>query len=129
MSQAKFTPITSRLLARKGDAAPSAVAAQSSSFWKRAAAPPSAAQPTAGDTRQATLPPEPPRQAKPHRMSVLLSALEYEKLGIAAVKTGVTRHQLVRAALDLHLERLQQEFAGCSCMASGTACNGDCGAS
>lgn len=105
---------------------PSAIAATPSNLWKRTAAASPTAQSAASDTSQAALPPEPPLQAKPHRMSVLLTASEYEKLGIAAVKKGVTRHQLVRTALDLHLARLQQEYAGCACMATGAACNGDC---
>jgi hypothetical protein len=127
VSQAKFTPITSRLLARKGDAVPSAIAVTPSGFWKRAAVPPPCGQASAGEAGQAALPPVPPQTVKPHRMSVLLTASEYEKLGIAAVKKGVTRHQLVRTALDLHLERLQQEYASCACMATGESCNGTCG--
>jgi hypothetical protein len=56
-------------------------------------------------------------------MTVLLTAAEYEKLGIAAVKKGLTRHQIVRTALDLHLERLQHEYAGCACMVTGGPCD------
>jgi len=70
----------------------------------------------------------PPQSGKPHKMTVVLSAGEYEKLGIAAVKTGVTCHQLVRTALDLHLERLRREYSNCSCMAAGGSCDGGCGA-
>jgi hypothetical protein len=127
VSQEKFTPITSRLLARKGDAVPSAVAAKPSSLWKRAAAAPTPGHFAAAGTTQSALPPGPLQIAKPHKMTVLLTASEYEKLGIAAVKKGVTRHQLVRTALDLHLERLRQEYAGCACMTAGDSCNGDCG--
>jgi len=125
VSQTKFTPITSRLLARKGDAVPSMVAAKTSIISRLAerTSPGASASPADGpDAAQ----PGPPDTAKPHRMSVVLSASEYEKLGIAAVKKGVTRHQLVRTALDLHLERLRQEYAGCACM--GGSCDGGCGA-
>ena len=52
-------------------------------------------------------------------MMVTLSAPEFEKLGIAAVKKGVTRHQLLRDALELHLERLKCEFSECGCMIAG----------
>ena len=125
MSQTKFTPITSRLLARKGDAVPSMVAAKTSIISRLAERKAQSASAANGlDSAQ----PGPPGIAKPHRMTVVLSAAEYEKLGIAAVKKGVTRHQLVRTALDLHLERLRQEYAGCACMAAGGSCDGGCGA-
>ena len=129
MSQTKYTPITSSLLARKGDAVPSAVAAKPSLFWSRAVTPPPAPVAAPHDhSRQAVMPPGPPEAAKPHKMVVLLTAVEYEKLGIAAVKKGVTRHQIVRTALDLHLDRLKREYGGCGCMAMGGPCNESCGA-
>ncbi len=114
MSTSPFTPITSNLLARKGDAMPSG--AKPSLFWTR---PPPLA------LRE---PPRPPPPDKPHRMMVTLSAAEFEKLGIAAVKKGLTRHQIVRAALDAHLERLKREYGGCGCMAqpSYSQCGGEC---
>jgi hypothetical protein len=121
VSQTKFTPITSRLLARKGDAVPSMVAGKPSLISRLAERKASAASKvTANDSAQSGPP------AKPHKMTVMLSAGEYEKLGIAAVKKGVTRHQLVRTALDLHLEQLRQEYSSCSCM--GGSCDGGCGA-
>ena len=123
MSQTKFAPITSSLLARKGDAFPSAMAVKPSLFWARDEAPPPIDRPV-----PAIVPPGPPQTAKPHRMLVALTASEFEKLGIAAVKKGVTRHQIVRTALDLHLERLKREYGGCGCMAVGGSCTQDCGA-
>jgi len=128
VSNPRFAPITSSLLARKGDATPSA--AKPSLFWTRAAAPP---PPATEVSRPDSLPPVPPDPAKPHRMMVTLSAGEFEKLGIAAVKKGVTRHQIVRTALDVHLERLKREYGGCGCMAqpSQSQCGGcteGCGA-
>ena len=128
MSQTKFTPITSRLLARKGDAVPSAIAAKAAKFWRRAGAQPPSAPPAAGDANQAALPPDTPHTGKTHKMTVLLTASEYEKLGIAAVKKGVTRHQVVRTALDLHLDSLQQEYARCVCMTAGEPRDEGCGA-
>lgn len=120
MSQLRFTPITSNLLARKGDAVPSAIAPKPSLFWTQGEVPPSvtAEQPRA-DAQPAT---------KPHRMVVTLSAVEFEKLGIAAVKKGVTRHQIVRTALDLHLERLRREFNECGCISAEGPCPKDCAA-
>lgn len=114
MSQPRFTPITSSLLARKGDAVPSASAPKPSLYWTQSEVRPAAAaeqpQLEAGQT---------PPVAKPHRMMVTLSASEFEKLGIAAVKKGVSRHQLLRVALDLYLERLTCEFSECGCMIAG----------
>lgn len=124
MSQIRFTPITSSLLTRKGDAAPSAVAAKPSFIRAN-----SSAMPLTGEqpNRPAETPP-PADIAKPHRMMVTLSASEFEKLGIAAVKKGVTRHQMVRTALDLYLEQLRREFGTCTCMTLDGTCMAGCGA-
>jgi hypothetical protein len=150
MSNPRFSPITSDLLARKGDATPSTLATKPSLFWRRAAAPVAEPlRPAAEPVRPAAEParpapdlrmapdlrrtPEPPPAAappplpdgpRPHKMMVTLSAGDYEKLGIAAVKKGLTRHQLLRVAIDLHLERLKREYGGCGCMALGP---GNCG--
>src|SRR5690348_12046329 len=158
MSQ-RFSPITSDLLARKGEASPSAI--KPSLFWRR---PPLAdaprpqpsrdlrAQETTRDLRLAVaepvrdlrtvapepelhpheidpmpadvVPPMPPEGPRPHKMMVTLSHADYEKLGIAAVKKGVTRQQMLRVAVDLHIERLKREYGGCGCMAMGA---GNCG--
>ncbi|MEI9996680.1 MAG: hypothetical protein WDM91_18930 [Rhizomicrobium sp.] len=111
MSSQRFAPITSALFARKGDATPSAVQAKPSLLWTR--------EPPLAD---------PPPAGKPHRMMVTLSPADFEKLGIAAVKKGVTRHQILHVALDAHLERLKREYGGCGCMALGGGCTEDCGA-
>jgi hypothetical protein len=128
VSQTRFTPITSHLLARKGDAVPSAVPQaeepQSSLFWARADS--QDPTPQMARPKQAVNPPRPPEPGKPHKMVVTLSAMEFEKLGIAAVKKGVTRHQVVRTALDLHLDRLKREYGGCGCMAMGGTCTEGC---
>ncbi|MEI9990977.1 MAG: hypothetical protein WDM86_13150 [Rhizomicrobium sp.] len=116
MSSQRFAPLTSNLFARKGDAGPSAP--KPSLFWTRE--PPVAPEP---DT-----PPPPPPIDRPHRMMVMLSASEFERLGIAAVKKGMTRHQILRAALDAHLVRLKREYGGCGCMAMGGNCQDGCGA-
>jgi hypothetical protein len=115
-------PVKASLLARKGDAVPSAIASKPAHYWsEKDALPPLAApEPVTGEV--------PPVVAKPRRMMVTLSAAEFEKLGIAAVKKGVTRHQIVRSALELHLERLKREFCECGCMAIDGACLQGCGA-
>ncbi len=110
--RSRFSPITADLFVRKGDAAPSD--AKPSLAWTRALAAPPPAE-------------VPPPVARPHRLMLTLSALEFEKLGIAAVKKGLTRHQVLRGALDAHLTRLKREYGGCGCMALHDACGGDCG--
>lgn len=122
----RFAPITSSLLARKGDAMPSAP--KPSLFWTREATPPPPPPVTADVPRTAPLPPGPLDPGKAHKIMVTLTATEFERLGIAAVKKGATRHQIVRAALDAHLERLKREYGGCGCMAVGAGCNESCGA-
>lgn len=129
----RFAPITSSLLARKGDALPSAVAGKPSLFWTRdvapAAPPPSVTvEPRLEAPRLAPAPPGPPDMSKPHKMMVTLSAAEFEKLGIAAVKKGVTRQQILRAAVETHLDRLKREYGGCGCMAMGGGCTQGCSA-
>ena len=134
MSNPRFAPITSSLLARKGDAVPSSMAAKPSLFWARETPPPLPPPVTLDVPHTASLPPGPPDAGKPHRMMVTLSATEFERLGIAAVKKGVTRHQVLRTALDTHLERLKREYGGCGCMAQTSqlagsgGCSEGCGA-
>jgi hypothetical protein len=125
VSQIRFTPITSSLLARKGDAAPSSVTGKPSLVRTNGSATPLVA---GGEPNRAAEPPAPPDIAKPHRMMVTLSASEFEKLGIAAVKKSVTRHQMVRTALDLYLEQLRREFGSCTCMTVDGTCMAGCGA-
>lgn len=114
MSSQRFAPLTSNLFARKGDAAPSAP--KPLLHWMREPPP-----------KPDVPPPPPPPADRPHRMMLVLSSSDYEKLGIAAVKKGATRHQILRAALDVHLERLKREYGGCGCMAMGGGCQDGCG--
>ena len=115
MSQIRFAAITSSLLARKGDAVPSSMAAEPLSSRGRG----SSQMPTtpSDDSVQTTSSSTPSKIAKPHRLSITLGEAEYEKLGIAAVKKCLTRRQLVRMALELHLQRLGREYDECGCLA------------
>ena len=114
MSSAKFAAITASLLARKGDAAPSVVAP---------AAPPP--RPTLVARGNRALPFE-PRQTdnteKPHRVMVLITQEELERLSIAAIKKGTTRHDIVSGALDDYFRKLSAEFPQpCACLEGGGA--------
>jgi hypothetical protein len=116
----RFAPMTADLLARKGEARPSAMALKPALAWlqdRLEAAPP------------AMVPPEPAAPAeKPHRIMVALSALEYETLGIAAVKKNTTRHLIAREALDFYFSQLAHEFHDqCRCVSKAASCGG-CGA-
>jgi hypothetical protein len=134
----KFAPMTSSLLARKGEAGPSLGPLKHNPGWP--------------DWRDMAPPPRPPfaalaavpEYARPleyrvgeghgrnhanghddehdheHRRKIVLklSREEHERLGIAAVKKGLTSHQLVRAALDAYIEALIREYGkGCACIA------------
>jgi hypothetical protein len=116
MSEPRFAAITADLLARKGDARPSADAKQAF-FWR---------------TETPAVASQPPHKPG-HRITVMLSEAEHQALGIAAVKKNVTRHQLVRDALDRHLAALAAEYGGCACIGQGwdnrgwNNCARDCG--
>ena len=61
---------------------------------------------------------------KPRRLMVTVSPGEHETLGLIAVKKGVTRHQLLRNALDEYLALLVEEYSDvCSCINTGCACS------
>ena len=65
---------------------------------------------------------------KVRRISVALSHADHERLGIAAVKKDVSRHQIVRDALEYYFEKFSHDLNDrCSCMADGTGCQGSCG--
>ena len=132
MSASRFAPITAALFVRKGEAVPSVP--KPSLFWTREPplAPPEPElepepEPVFRQAAFAAPPPPPPSDGKPHRVMLTLSATEFEKLGIAAVKKGLTRHQILRTALDTHLERLKREYGGCGCMAMRGSCQDGCG--
>jgi hypothetical protein len=115
-----FTPLTADLFARKGEALPSA--AKPALHWTRSTLPLEVPPPPF--VTEPVLPAT--TVEKPHRFFILLSAHDHQTLGIAAVKKGVTRHQIVRAALDTHLDRLKREFGGCACIAMGGSCQDGC---
>ena len=109
MSSAKFASITAGLLARKGEARP----------WGQEAIP--TPRPWRADFRAAT-PAPPPLPLKDRACQVRMSAHDYERLGILAVKANVTRQQLLKDALSHFLETKARDYA-CACLG---ACGGDC---
>ncbi len=110
MSSAKFASITAGLLARKGEARP----------WAQEAIPtPRSWQ---ADFRAAVSAPPPSPPLKDRACQVRMSAHDYERLGILAVKGNVTRQQLLKDALSQFLEAKARDYA-CACLG---ACGRDC---
>jgi hypothetical protein len=111
MSSAKFASITSSLLARKGEARP----------WAQleATAPPPSWR---GDMPAALTAPPPPPPVKDRSCSVRMSAHDYERLGILAVKGGSTRQKLLKEALAQFLAGKGRDYA-CACLG---ACDRGC---
>jgi hypothetical protein len=73
--------------------------------------------------RSASSPPRSPG-GKSRRLMVALTPMEHETLGLVAVKKSVTRHQLLRNAVDEYLALLVEEYDGdCRCIQTGVACD------
>ncbi len=141
MSHAKFAPITAGLLARKGEAAPSFGTKRPIAWTSELPAlrepvrdiPPSFATGTEfvhlehAAPQHATIAPKlAAPQEKPRRVVVSLSPCEFERLGIAAVKKGVSRHDLVRDTMNAYLARLAAEMNLCACLNDGSQCTTAC---
>ena len=128
MSYEKFSAMTSALLVRKGQAAPSVVAAHIG---------PKGIEPV---VRETLLQPLQPAVAMPQatnnvsgkhighktpglvagtkrRVVLTLTNEEFERIGIAAVKRNVTRQQLAREALFTYLTAILPDFENCACLA------------
>ncbi len=121
MSQPRFAPITASLLARKGEAIPSAP--KQSFAWLHEPLPAEPPQPVVEPAPIFAMEPG----EKPHRIMVALSAREYEALGIAAVKKNTTRHQIARHAMDAYFGALAREFHGeCRCVSDAARDGGCC---
>ncbi len=139
MSHAKFAPITAGLLARKGEAAPSFGTKRPVAWTSELPAlrepvrdiPPSFATGTefveqAAPHQATILPKLAPAQEKPRRVVVSMSSCEFERLGIAAVKKGLSRHDLVRDTVNAYLARLAVEMSLCACLNDGSQCPTAC---
>jgi hypothetical protein len=148
VSDAKFAPMTASLLARKGEAAPSMgvkraldwtseVATLRKPVWEFRT--PSVIRPEIARVENNGAPPEiarlenngaPPAAAasRRRRIVVSLNPCEFERLGIAAVKKGMTRHELVRETMNAYLDRLASELNHhCACLQGGACCAGSSG--
>lgn len=129
MSSPKFASMTAELLARKGAAAPSLFSPVHSEFTTQSDAAPMPFAPTPREPVRAATQAEPvPLPAadnadRPRRIMIMITHDELERLGIAAIKKGVSRHDIVRGALDSYFRKLAAELPQtCSCMANGNCC-------
>jgi len=68
-------------------------------------------------------PPPPPPPSKEKSCMMRMSAHDFERLGILAIKTGSSRQQLLKDALSEFLANRADEY-GCSCLG---ACENGCG--
>jgi len=135
MSSPKFASITASLLARKGEAEPWSHTSHHHGIHagvhlhaehyddiqlgtaKVEKIPAPWCRPEAGE------PPPPPPPSKEKSCMMRMSAHDFERLGILAIKTGSSRQQLLKDALSEFLANRADEY-GCSCLG---ACENGCG--
>jgi hypothetical protein len=143
MSAGRFASLTAGLLGRNGEARASAGSAQvvyalsrsqerfgtpprENRHAERASPPPSREKLTPPKLRVAAPPRDPPPPAqsdKSRRLMVTVTPGEYETLGLIGVKKNVSRHQLLRNALDEYMALLVEEYsAACQCIYTGCSC-------
>jgi hypothetical protein len=113
-SSGKFASITAGLLARKGEARPWGTLAGAPTAEDPPQPPPLVWRPAAA---------APPSEGKDRSCALRMSAHDFERLGILAVKQGVTRQQLLKQALADFLAARAAQY-GCACLG---ACNSNCG--
>jgi hypothetical protein len=126
MSAGKFASITAGLLARKGEARPwPSVTADEPppAVWHPAAD--VSPMPIAFRSAIAAPPPPPPVDGRDKSCALRMSAHDYERLGILAVKGDTTRQQLLKQALADFLAARAAQY-GCACLG---ACNSSCSGS
>jgi hypothetical protein len=141
VSSHRFTPVTSGLLARKGLAAPSVIHVHSlpTKPLQRAdglenPANIKSAEIESGQIDRSLLQHEMPHYThdahhddpgKPRKLFVAMSYGEYERLSIASVKTGLSKHEIVRDALDRYFDKISHDLGKpCACIASD--CSSKC---
>ncbi len=128
----KFAPITANLLVRKGEAAPSLTSKRIFDWTREPVAPSLREEPDEWPDVSAVEPPPYPEHAccqeyvdvsdgrKARRLVLSLTPAEFERLGIAAAKKGLTRHELVQATMRSYLQQLARELHGtCACLSRG----------
>nr|TFG51278.1 MAG: hypothetical protein E4H34_06465 [Hyphomicrobiales bacterium] len=127
--------MTAALLARKGEAAPSAVAGHIGPKGIEPAVREtllrSAPQVTdAKQLKRNASPSRPLNRAAPglvagtkRRVVLTLTNEEFERIGIAAVKKNITRQQLARDALFTYLTAIAPNYESCPCLTGNDPCD------
>lgn len=126
----RFASITADILARKGTAMPSAIAAKSSLDWMAPVQhlpPPllSATEPRSSDTHHAQ------RDDAHHlrKIQIGLSDHDHERLRIISARKETSRQQVVRDALTAFFKKHANDFGTeCRCLAAVEPCRNSCGA-
>lgn len=127
MSQPRFAPITASLLARKGAATPSAMLPRHD-YVRHVAPLPPREEPEPALIHELDPDHSLHDPARPKKLFIAMTHREHEQLAIAAVKTGLTKHRLVRDALEIYFEQLALDMGDdCPCVTSGFGCRGGCG--
>lgn len=125
----KFASITADLLARKGTAMPSAVAAKPALDWMAPV--------------QYLAMPKPAREPEPHndahapmhrdeahylrKIQIGLSDRDHERLRILSARQETSRQQIVRDALCAYFDRQAHEYKDeCRCLLNGDSCKTSC---
>jgi hypothetical protein len=145
MTHSKFASITASLLARKGEAQPWTDPPKKSLSWQDEDGLPLTAEtivpPPFVEVRPAAIRPAPqpcdepefsdlsapePRPYDPERIkkcTIRMSFIDYERLGIIAVKKKVTRQHLLHDALERCFQMAAEEYrADCACIGSRQSC-------
>lgn len=118
MKQGQFAPITAALLARKGEARP----------WEYGAANTQSRETPFGSKplRALEVSPGPRENAgvageEIRKLTMRVSHVDYERLGIIATKRDTTRQRLLHTMLDQFLATAAEEY-GSSCGCIGGSC-------
>jgi hypothetical protein len=146
MTQSKFASITASLLARKGEARPWIDPPPKKSIaWEDGEGLPLAAEPIAPppfvEVKPASVQAAPkpcdepefsdlsapePRPYDPERIkkcTIRMSFIDYERLGIIAVKKNVTRQHLLHEALERCFAMAAEEYRqDCACVGNRVSC-------
>jgi hypothetical protein len=121
MSSRKFAAMTGSLLARKGEASPSAALPFAMpEVWRQPAEMPER-MPEPAPVAAAPAAPVAVRSVEaPHKIAMRLSEAQHMRLRVAAAQLQVTRQSLLAAALDHYLTTVcASGRPGCACLRSG----------
>ena len=64
---------------------------------------------------------------KPKKLFVAMSYGEFERLAIASLKIGLSKHEIVRDALDYYFDQIARDLGTpCACIGGHDRCAGKC---